>query len=52
MDFEFVNFGSSVGFVFVKEIVKKCCCKILFGGRIKGDLLSLLFFDDFSVNRR
>ena len=52
MDFELVNSGSSVGLASAKEIVKKCRRKISSGGRTKGDSPSLLFLDDFSVNRR
>lgn len=51
MDFELVNSGSSMGLASAKEIFKKCRRKIS-SGSTKGDSPSLLFLDDFSVNRR
>ena len=52
MDFELVNSGSSMGLASAKEIFKKCRRNISSGGSTKGDSPSLLFLDDFSVNRR
>ena len=52
MDFELVNSGSSMGLASAKEIFKKCRRKISSSGSTKGDSPSLLFLDDFSVNRR
>jgi len=53
MDFELVNSGSSsVRFASAKEIIQKCRRKISSGGSTRGDSPSLLFLDDFSVNRR
>ena len=52
MDFELVNSGSSMGLASAKQIFKKYRRKISSGGSTKGDSPSLLFLDDFSVNRR
>ena len=52
MDFELVNSGSSVRLASAKEIIQKCRRKISSGGSTRGDSPSLLFLDDFSVNRR
>ncbi|XP_020607773.1 pleckstrin homology domain-containing family A member 2-like [Orbicella faveolata] len=52
MDSELVNSGSSVRLASAKEIIQKCRRKISSGGSTRGDSPSMLFLDDFSVNKR